>query len=272
MPSIHPTLRFPPDVAEIVKHEGTRKDEVGLIVLGGPSAAAWKRIKKQYNPTCLIIANGANTMIEDPDFWVLAENMSPQAKLARTHDPRAIDFIKTVNAPMSPKTVRFVNRKSFHLLQNKLNAVSISFAIYEDLNKFNSRTYGAGFILGPFLRRTDTMKTPVRVGTVALQCLHIAAFLGLKQVHTIGLDLLYTNNKSHHWYKWPAYKPDVYRNDTMFTTFKGVKTQFFWIEAAEYLIKLYPHFLSQGMQWFDHSNGLLSLMKAPMTLSKEPHE
>lgn len=252
------------------KLKGIHQGKTGLIVLGGPSAKDWQSLKDKLKPDVLIIANGANFIIKDADFWVFAENMVRSERLARQGDPRHKQFMEVLRRPMPEKTQRLVNYKSIRLLKKGTKATPINIKSYI-LNNFNCRTYGNGLITGPILSTPNTTLTPYRAGTVALQCLHVAGILGLSAVATIGLDLSYVSSLTHHWYDYPVYEADAYRSQEMFTTYRGLNTQHAWIETANYLLKVNKTFAAQGLVWTDYSHGLIDVIIQEQLNAKELH-
>ena len=98
----------------------------------------------------------------------------------------------------------------------------------------------------------------VRLGTVGAQLLHLAGILGCAEVHTIGYDLL-LGEASDHWYEHPRYAVGAFRTEQQFITYKGYRTQVWWVETARWLKDTEWIFERDGLRWRDHSGGLLTL-------------
>ena len=100
---------------------------------------------------------------------------------------------------------------------------------------------------------------PVHVGTVGAQLLHLSGILGCDKVHTIGYDLMFRDDSNHHAYEYPTYKVDRFRTDKYRIKYKGVDTQWAWIETAQWLKQIEWVFDRDWLEWTDHSNGLLKV-------------
>jgi len=248
---------------DINEHVGKFHNKAALIVLGGPSALGWKELADKIKPDVVLGANGVNSMIPDLDYWMCIENMRRSASLARKGDSYGKAMMEMLNRT-GPK-VRLVFRKSVELLKNLDNVISVSKrpmfepdAVPED---FSFRHYGAGYIKGSPMKNKDAIgELKLAVGTVGLQLLHHAGILGCKQVHTIGYDLQFREGQDHHAYKYPSYQPNVYFKPKNFTEHLGVNTMWFWIETAQFLLAIKPQMDKVGLEWVDHSDGLLSRM------------
>ena len=80
------------------------------------------------------------------------------------------------------------------------------------------------------------------------------------RVEAIGFDLCFKDANRHHAYEYPKYQPDRFRTDQMFTSYKGFSTQHDWLQGAKWLKSIEPLFERDGLQWIDHSDGLLKVM------------
>lgn len=250
----------PDEPEKVEKFEGAIYGGKALIVLGGPSAAGWEKLRAEIKPDVLIGVNGVNNVVENLDFYLLTENMNRTALLASRGDQRSLDFIKMLN--VNNAKVRMISHRSINLVEDTSNVVSVRREGYETVpGDFTFRKYGLGFISGPVMKREGAWTSPrvrIRVGTVALQALHLAGILGCFEVHTIGYDLMF-REKRHHWFAYPKYQADRFRTEQMFVDYKGIKTQFFWIETGQFLKTLEPVFARDKIVWRDHSDGLLKI-------------
>jgi hypothetical protein len=107
------------------------------------------------------------------------------------------------------------------------------------------------------LLKAQGVGAKVHVGTVGAQLLHMAGILGCAEVHTVGFDLMFCDNHAHHAYDYPLYKRDKFRTDKYRVEYKGIDTQWTWIETAQWLKEIEWIFERDGLKWFDHSGGLL---------------
>jgi hypothetical protein len=250
----------PDDPQGVMRHAGKYAGGTALIVLGGYSAVDWEQVRDSVRPDVILGANGVNAKIHDLDYWMCAENMTRSAKLADEGDERSRQFAEILNRKGA--RVRLVSHRSWHLLEDASDAICIrrqGYELTEIPENFTIRNYGEGYWSGWILKHKHA-GVPVHVGTVGLHMLHHAGILGCSEVHTIGFDLMFREGDGHHWYPYPIYQADRFRNETMFTTFEGIPTQHYWIETAEYLKAVEWLFNRDGMRWIDHSNGLLTAM------------
>jgi len=230
-----------------------------LIVLGGTSAKDWQSLRDRIQPTVILGANGTCFEIDDLDFHVIVENMRVAFGYAARGDEHYRRVASILNYPHHA-TTRMVSYLSWSLVEDRSNVIAIRRMGERgqgyDLDHFNFREYGDGFLAGPMLDHPSAMrnqKTKYRVGTVAVQLLHLAGILGCFEVHTIGMDF----SEYVHWYKYPQYQPDHFRSQDMFTEYKGLLTQWDWMQGADWLKTMQPIFERDGLEWHDHSNGLL---------------
>jgi len=263
------------DPMEVMRHAGRYVGGRALIVLGGDSGKRWEQVRDQVRPDVIIGANGTCYQINNLDYWVLAENLSRSYgcwKEGREEPERHAEFVRLLTHPHNAwiKMVNYINWKIMQELEvNTLGCVRITRRNDEWLDDllrepgFSLREYGAGFINGWLLRK-EGAGVRVRVGTVALQCMHLAGILGVSEIHTIGYDLMSRRTSGDHWYKHPKYKPDHFRSEAAFIerAYGGrvVRTQWFWLETAQYMREVgEPLLAREGIRWRDHSNGLLKL-------------
>jgi hypothetical protein len=252
----------PDDPEAVMQHAGRYNGGKALIVLGGYSGSDWEALRQDIRPNVLLGANGVVNKIDRLDYFMLSENMSLTYKQAKLGDARAIQKIKMFDnaSPM----VRLMSHRSWDLIKDKSNCICIrrdknhGSGLGEVPDYFSFRDYGEGFLNG-WLMRHKTAGASVHVGTVGVQLLHMAGILGCSEVHTIGYDLVFESDLSHHWYEYPKYEVDRFRTPEMFINYHGVRTQWVWVETMEFLREIQPLFIRDGLKWYDHSHGLLEL-------------
>ena len=255
-----PTDKREDDPESISKLEGRNRGGKALIVLGGYSAANWAELYASLTPDVLICANGANSLVYDADFWICAENMHRTAGLAQKGDVNSIALMEMFHHDSNAKT-KLVSHWSWDLLTDTTDCLKIrrqGYDIDELPADFTFRKYGQGYLAGWLLKHKDA-GAGVHVGTIGLQAIHHAGMLGCDEIHTIGYDLCFKDHERHHAYKYPTYKIDKFRKPAMFITYKGLPTQWVWVESAQYLKELKPYFKRDGIRWTDHSDGLLQV-------------
>lgn len=232
-----------------------------LIVLGGPSASGWKAIRKELKPDVIIGVNGVNSMIDDLDFWLCAENMLRSHRMAQDeNDIRGISLMEMYQR--TGAKIRLVNFKSYPIIADKTNLIRIKrngLDIPEKPGDFSFRKYGEGLLTGGLYLDPQKVGVLLRTGTVGLQALHLAGILGCDQIHTIGFDLCFKTEQEHHWYVYPNYETDTYWKKDAFTQYHGVATIWWWIETARYIKRIEPLLEKEGIKWIDHSDGLLTI-------------
>jgi hypothetical protein len=263
----------PDEPVVINKHKGKFEGSRALIILGGPSGKQWNRVRKEIDPDVIITCNSA-TAIPGAEYWVVGENLN-RAFIHSGHVERDYQYLHVFRAKNTSK-FRLINWQNWMPNCHKdLESVASHFHLHSPniirFNRawigkdFNLREYGPGLMLGArFKKRAEIgCRTDWSVGGVAFQCLHWAGILGCSKVHTIGFDLCFPDgrNASHHWWKGPPdYEPDAFRVEKLFTNYLGVDTQWDWVEAAEFAGEIEPVFKQAGLDWKDHSNGMLSRM------------
>jgi len=194
-----------------MSHAGRYAGGTALIVLGGHSAVNWRDLYLQLQPDVIIGANGVNGLVYDLDYWVLAENMTRSAGLAKRGDAKSIELMNMFHRDSGAK-YKMVSHWSWNLLQDTRNCISIR-RQGRDVNEmegFTLRDYGMGFLAG-WLQKSKEAGALVHTGTVGAQCLHLAGILGCAEVHTIGYDLMFKDKERHHAYKYPVYEVDRFR-------------------------------------------------------------
>lgn len=231
-----------------------------LVVLGGPSGANWEKLYDEIKPDVLIGVNGVGQQGLPLDYWLLAENLNFWHKESATNKHgmkrRAIKLLRMMSE--SKAKVRLVNRKNKSIMAEPGGVVwtKRSHIEYKDLPDFDFRAYGDGLMNGALMQRPKIIKN-LRAGTVGLQSLHLAGILGCAEVHTIGFDLHFPA-ASHHWYKYPEYVQDGhYWIGDPFTKYEGLSTTWFWYDTMNFLRAAEPYMLLAGLNWKDHSGGLL---------------
>jgi hypothetical protein len=258
------TTGRPDDPAGMAVHTGKFAGCKALVVLGGPSGANWEDLRDKIRPDVLLTANGA-TQLPGVDYWLLAENMN-YCHTRQGEIDRLAGFMHVLDPQNTAKTM-LVSHRSWNLLEiygvDKSKCVKIrrnGYELGEIPDDFTLRDYGLGLLAGG-VSQSRGWKPGVRIrtGTVGMQLLHLAGILGCAEVHTIGFDLTTKHDDKHHWYEHPAYQEDRFRTRNMFTEYKGVSTQWWWLETAEYLMNVKGLFDKAGLRWVDHSDGLLRL-------------
>ena len=249
-------MNRPDDPLAMQLHEGSFYGGKALVVLGGDSGKDWRKLRDEIQPDVILGANGTCIEIKCLDYHLIAENMTRAYKLASQGDRRQEGFMKIITTPHEAG-VRLLSHRSWnlrHLMNQSDNCISIRRWQWngESLpESFSFRHYGEGFLTGWISRHPETWapSVKVRVGTVAVQLLHMAGILGCSEVHTIGYDLCSKRPNADHWYGgYPKYQADRFR------------TQHFWIETAEFLDTIWCFFERDKLKWIDHSNGLLKAM------------
>lgn len=248
------------DAQGVMIHAGKYDGATALIVLGGYSAKDWQALKDKVKPDVILIANGVNSMVENADYWVMAENLTRSHRMAAEGDKDSQKIVDMFHRDSGAKW-RFVSHRSINRLADKSNVVSIrrqGYELSEITQWFSFRDYGLGLLAGWELQHKDAGAV-VHVGTVGAQLLHLAGILGCFAVHTIGYDLMFKDADKHHAYDYPTYKVDKFRTDKFRLNYKGADTQWTWIETAQWLKAIEWVFERDGIEWFDHSNGLLKI-------------
>jgi len=252
------------DPQKMMRHAGRHKGGVALVILGGPSSARWREIAYHVNPHVYIGVNGVNSLIEDLDYWIMAENMNYSNRLASMGDERAAKFMEMFHRKGG--RTNLISHWSWGLVKEKRDCISIRRTTAAA--DFNLRDYDDGLMAGWVFDRKEFIKARMRVGTVGAQALHLAGILGCREVHTIGFDLVFPDGPAHHAYDYPPYIPDRFRTMDNFVTYEGWPTQEIWIDSARFLKSMEPAFQRAGLEWFDYSNGLFGLMKMKCAVSQ----
>lgn len=233
---------------------------VALVVLGGYSAKNWASLYAEIKPDVIIGANGVNAEVENLDYWILAENMTRSNRMAQEGNADAMRLMQMFHRESGAKN-KLVSWRSWSLLKDTRNCYKIrrqGYELSEIESFFSFREYGLGLLSGWELKHKEAGAT-VHVGTVGAQCLHLAGILGCREVHTIGYDLMFREESRHHFYDYPVYREDKFRTPEFRQEYKGVSTQWTWIETAQWLKSIEYLFARDGLNWVDHSDGLLKL-------------
>lgn len=259
-------MRYQPDDPRyddpqgVMSHAGRYQGGKALVVLGGYSALRWQEVREEIKPDVIIGANGVNALVYGLDYWMCAENMTRSLRMAKEGNPDALLFYEMFYREAGAKT-KLVSHRSFTRLVDTRNCISIRRCGFEEdeIEKyFSFREYGLGYLAGWLIRHKEA-GAEVHVGTVGAQLIHHAGILGCAEVHTIGYDLMFRDETRHHAYDHPLYKVDRFRTDQFRTEYKGVSTQWTWVETAQWLKSIEPLFKRDGLKWSDHSDGLLKL-------------
>jgi len=246
-----------------------------LIVLGGISAKNWKTLKDKVKPDVVLGANGVCFEIQDLDFHLVVENLHMAAGKAEQGERRYQTMMKIISPENTAKVkmISFLNWNGVPIVDSRVKAIKIKRMgefgdpYEEQLKRFSFRDYGDGFLAGPLFDHPGALtsnRIQFRVGTVATQLLHLAGILGAHQVHTVGMDFSFKGDK-HHSYDYPKYQPDRFRTGNMFTNYDDIPTMWDWVQGAEWLKSIEPLFERDGLQWIDHSDGLLKEMELRCT-------
>lgn len=254
----------PDDPHGVMEHVNRFKDKTALIILGGLSSKNYKTLQYDIRPDVILGGNGVNSVVKDLDYWMCAENMNLSNGMAKKGDIRATAFMEMFHRDSGAK-IKLISHLSWDLLRDKTNCINIRRMGYEQgkiPSDFSLRSYGEGFMAGWVFADKNAINAPLRVGTVGAQLLHMAGILGVREVHTIGFDLIMPARVGlpDHFYPYPIYQSDRFRRPGMFVKYKGVNTQLLWIETAQFLKSMESTFENYGLKWIDHSQGLLSIM------------
>jgi len=234
------------------KHSGQKC----LLVGGGTSGAGWKELAAEVKPDIVIGMNATKIAIPNLDYWLCHENMERHWRLAKKGEAESIEHMRAWQTP-GPK-VGFLNKNSYQWLEDKRNMYPIYGCQAHELTSF--RRYN-GLLCGPWIKQPNVAQVEIPIGTVASRALHLAGILGFTEVHSIGFDLCFKDDKHHHWYEFPLYHVEAVRTEKMFVEYLGLKTQWIWIETAQWLLSLIPKMEEDGMHWTDHSEGLMDRLK-----------
>jgi hypothetical protein len=255
-------LPRPDQPDKVMELAGKYPHGVALIVLGGPSAAGWEELRDRIQPDVILGANGVNSMIQGLDVWICSENMNYTSRLAASGDARGIEYMEMFHREAGAK-IKLISHRSWNLLKDTSNCISIRRIGYEADQvpaDFSYRVYGDGFMSGWIYDNFRYMRLRQRVGNAGCQLLHMASILGCTEIFTIGFDMLFRAADHHHFYPYPIYRSDHFRNPENFINYQGIDTQVIWIECARFLATMEPYLERAGIHWMDCSNGLLKIM------------
>ena len=235
-----------------------------LIVLGGGSGKDWQKLRDEIRPDVILGANGTCFEIDGLDYHLVVENLHMAAARSSKGDARYRRIMEIVSPKNTAKVklISGLNWKGAPVIDDRVKAIRIKRIgelgdDYESqFERLSLREYGDGFLAGPVFDHPGALTSPkikFRLGTVAAQILHLAGILGVKEVHSIGMDFCGYG----HFYQYPTYQPDRFRTDQMFTEYRGLRTQWDWMQGAQWLKSLEWMFARDGLEWRDHSHGLL---------------
>lgn len=251
------------DPESVAKHAGRYSGGKALVILGGYSSKNWQELREKIKPDVILGANGVNSIVPNLDVWMMMENMTRMNRMSKQGNKDAQAYMYMINRQAGAKT-RLVSWHSFNILEDIRNTIRVRRQPYE-INQipkdFTFREYGLGYLAGGISKHPEAWheNVQVNVGTVALQLMHHAGILGVSEIHTVGYDLMFRDEKAHHAYEYPRYQEDKYRTAAQFANYHGVATQWLWIETAIYLKRIEYLFERDGILWRDHSDGLLKL-------------
>jgi hypothetical protein len=243
------------DHATMRSHEGRYEGKIAMAVLGGTSGADWQALYDRIKPDVLLAANGAKT-IPNLDYWLLTENLSHDKKRAKRGESFSQRVIDMFHLPTTAKH-SLINYKTWHMLDSTKDCIKVRVAGWKEYSSY--RKYGEGLLCGPRLQHLIA-GPPLHVGTVGAHIVHLAGLLGVREVHTIGFDLCF-KGEFHHWYDYPNYRVDRYHSANAWVDYKGLRTQWFWIETAEFMLHAREIMRAEGLIWQDHSDGLLQVIR-----------
>lgn len=217
------------DIRELI---GREAGSTALVICGGASGANWRDYANDAD--LLIVVNGAVTAIPDCRYFMCTET-DVTGEYIHTETPvhRVLHF-------------RWAKR-----MANKGNV----YAAHKSDQETDARGIVEGVWRGPNTSAGGS-------GTSALGALHLAGILGCKTVHSIGIDLCFRDTSNHHWYAERRYFSDLLSgcNQTLVDC-AGLKTMPFWIQSAKYLNYWRETYaVPAGLDWQDHSNGLLEVV------------
>jgi hypothetical protein len=221
-----------------------------LIVMGGPSVQDWEKLTTDIHADLLVGVNGV--VLELGEHLDYCLNM--EAWDGRDGEPPGFNDDR-------PKT-RIMNWKRREQVTNPRNVIFARRGgpCFTQNKTWSIRSYPNGLATGPAMRESRHLKHPTPVGTIAMQALHLCGILGLREVHTIGLDLCFRGDQ-HHWFNYPQIKHNNrYWHESMWTRAFGLDTLHWWVESAECLARMKSKMGAEGLTWIDHSNGLLQAM------------
>lgn len=206
---------------------GTESGKTALVVCGGMSGANWRDVRADF----IIAVNGAVTQLPNARYFMCTE-CDVVGEYIHTETP----------------TFRILHQRWAKRMARKDNV----YATCKSDQETDVRRIKEGVWRGP-------MSSAGGVGTSAVGALHLAGILGCSTVHSVGIDLCFKDDASHHWYEERRYFEDLLAgcNQTLVEC-AGLKTMPFWLESAKYLLYWREAYAEPGgLTWIDHSNGLM---------------
>ena len=235
------------DYDMVQTYAGKHKGCSAVIILGGPSIAGFDP-GDEYD--IVISCNGAIQVYADvSDYWLCMENFAPE------FDMPGFDL------PI--KGLKVVSFKIWNRFLDKKDILCVTRTRPPEGGVWNPLVYEWGLQNGPvMINRKKHLKVAQPVGTVALQALHWAAFIGATRIKTIGMDLCFRDGVQH-GYPYPRTPVENrFWYPSMFTKYRGMDTTWYWIDTAAYLLEVRDLLQHNGIVWEDMSNGLLQAMEA----------
>ncbi len=267
----------------IGKHDG----QSALIVGGGPSGRAWELIARKVKPDIVIGVNGTIAVIGDRlDYWLCIEAHADRMPwfTAPTRGIRCV-MKRLFDKVPRPENAVMVNRDvSCFSFKHPFRIAEIPYSdglkyywanedwareSFDIRKPIMDKDGGISLFQGScFTHRGQIgQKTRVRdVGTTMTNAIHFAGILGCSDVYTVGLDLYFPDGEPNHWYPERDYDEFADITDilgyatwdkSMYVRQYGLRTTWWWIEAANLLTEIKPWMAEQGLYWHDCSDGLL---------------
>lgn len=241
----------PDDVDKMLSLQGSRKGQKALIILGGTSAKNWEYYWKTGKYNFIIGANGVSKVLPNIDYWLMSENLKSIQKRAKNGSKRDKEILQ--NLPKPKNAIALMNFKSAELYSGDI--IKIKRHSFVNIFDFAPREYGEGLLTGSIFGYYK-LPTLLRVGTVALQAIHLACILGCSEFTTIGFDLCF-KEKEEHWYEYPSVRGGIYWDERMYVNYEGLNTMWIWIETAQYAMMVDRILQANKIKWNDVSDGLL---------------
>ncbi|MEP0814530.1 MAG: hypothetical protein HRF49_07690 [bacterium] len=273
--------------------QGRHKGQSALIVGGGPSGRAWELLAQKIHPDIVIGVNGTILKLGDKmDYWLCIEahaNKMPwfyaPTRAKRCVMKRLWDDVPdkedayllnrdttcfSINHPFRIREIPYSDGLKYEWVDPEW--AESSFNIREPIM---DRDGGISLFQGSHYTDRGQVEGRLRsrdVGTVMTNAIHFAGILGCSDVYTIGLDLYFPDGEPNHWYPERDYDEFADITDvlgyatwdkSMYVRQYGLRTTWWWIEAANLLKLIKPLMERQGLRWHDCSNGLIQRMEAP---------
>lgn len=253
----------PIDWFEIQDYKDSLRGRRVLMVGNAPSAKDWR---EYCTPDTYVIAcNGAIEMLKDrADMFLTPESTA-----------HSLGWYFT---PVKYGAVRVVSGCNVAAARDNQHAVAVERGwwcwgwkprVYFDdevhdsagsLYKLKNSSWGYDYSTG---KCWGLLKGPIcypgnmSIGTVLVNGLHLAAFMGADDVHTIGFDLCMAGG--HHWNE-PHFKfgTSKWIRKECYMRVNGKPTIWHFALSAAYAMDFVrPRLEAAGCHWEDHSDGLL---------------